>query len=747
MNIKKFFNELQRRNVFKVATAYAIAGWLIIQVAATIAPQLNFPEWVPAFITIITLCGFPIALIIAWAFELTPDGLKKSATVLPEKSVTKKTGKKLNRIIITVLSLAVVFLLIERFLLSPNYSNTAVEGTLLEASIAVLPFMDMSPQGDQEYFSDGLSEELLNSLAKVKEMKVAGRTSSFKFKGQNENLTEIGEELKVNHILEGSVRKSGNRIRVTTQLIKVSDGYHIWSETYDKELTANNIFEIQDEISRNVLTELKVRLLPEVEERFKKIPTQNIDAYNLYLEGTQLVASRLPRDLESAEVKFKEAIALDENFAEAYAMLARTYGFMNQYGDLSLDEMKRLMRVNVDKAFVLDGNLGMAYHALAYLQHRSGDDVNSQKSYAKAVELMPNNANVLNGLGASFDINDPEKSIGYVKRAFELDPLDGPAASNYANYLIWTGNAQKAENILDKLIKHNPEYLPSYTKKANILSAPPNGKLDQAFIQLFPVYKEYPNSQRLVLALLELSSELDLKPYSNYLEKELVANFPATVESFGMRGQANYSSGNFKNLAQIFDSYYENYGPGMERFVSNSEIPVLYHLGKVEEAKIKIERLFPELLKDSIELSKDNYNQCMHYVQILKKLGQPEKAERFTNAFCNFTSTLKKDVEYVKTLNDEYDEVACALLRGENEKAIALYESLYFEEGDKKNYLSGKNWNLSIYELRDHPKFQELDARVKDDLHAMRAKVIQYLKKKGDWKEDWDKELENKGND
>ena len=214
MNIKKFFNELQRRNVFKVATAYAIAGWLIIQVAATIAPQLNFPEWVPAFITIITLCGFPIALIIAWAFELTPDGLKKSATVLPEKSVTKKTGKKLNRIIITVLSLAVVFLLIERFLLSPNYSNTAVEGTLLEASIAVLPFMDMSPQGDQEYFSDGLSEELLNSLAKVKEMKVAGRTSSFKFKGQNENLTEIGEELKVNHILEGSVRKSGNRIRV-----------------------------------------------------------------------------------------------------------------------------------------------------------------------------------------------------------------------------------------------------------------------------------------------------------------------------------------------------------------------------------------------------------------------------------------------------------------------------------------------------------------------------------------------------
>ncbi len=228
MNINHFISELKRRHVIKVSAAYAVAGWLIIQVMATVSPQFNFPTWVPPLFTTIILCGFPIALIIAWAFEITPEGLKKTAQIEVTKSITSKTGKKLNRLLITVLSLAIVFLIVERvFFASSNANDDDVRKT----SIAVLPFVNFSSDKENEYFSDGLSEELLNVLAKVENLHVAGRTSSFKFKGKNENLTTIGEDLHVDNILEGSVRKSNNSIKITAQLIKVSDGYHIWSET------------------------------------------------------------------------------------------------------------------------------------------------------------------------------------------------------------------------------------------------------------------------------------------------------------------------------------------------------------------------------------------------------------------------------------------------------------------------------------------------------------------------------------
>jgi TolB-like protein len=291
MNFKKFLSELKRRNVFKVATTYAIAGWLIIQIVTAIDQPLSLPGWFATTIIVVVFIGFPIALIIAWAFELTPEeGIKKSEGLENTPAIHKSTGKKLNKLLITVLSLAVVFLVINRVF----YVKVTGEVDTGTASIAVLPFVDMSPQQDQSHFSDGLSEELLNVLAKVKDLKVAGRTSSFKYKGQNDDLVKIGSALRVDHILEGSVRKSGNSIRITAQLIKVADGFHMWSETYDRDYSAENIFEIQDEISNEVLKELKVKLLGEAAaSKIKKVITKNTEAYEAYLKGLQLSRNKL----------------------------------------------------------------------------------------------------------------------------------------------------------------------------------------------------------------------------------------------------------------------------------------------------------------------------------------------------------------------------------------------------------------------------------------------------------------------
>jgi TolB-like protein len=253
-----FFAELKRRNVFKVGIAYAIVAWLLLQVSDTLVPALHLPEWFNSGVAFVLIIGFPIAIILAWAFEMTPEGLKKEKDVDRSQSMTNVTGQKLNNAIIGVLVLALVYFVVDKFVLDPgrdaaqiatavqdshDQQPEPIEPANSDKSIAVLPFVNMSSDQEQEYFSDGLSEELLNLLAKIPELRVAARTSSFSFKGQSIEIPEIASRLNVDHVLEGSVRKSGNQIRITAQLIQADNGYHLWSETYDRQL--DNIFQIQ----------------------------------------------------------------------------------------------------------------------------------------------------------------------------------------------------------------------------------------------------------------------------------------------------------------------------------------------------------------------------------------------------------------------------------------------------------------------------------------------------------------------
>ncbi|MFY0685375.1 MAG: tetratricopeptide repeat protein, partial [Balneola sp.] len=438
MNISKFIEELKRRNVFKVAVAYAIAGWLIIQIVTVIEAPLNIPDWFDTIVIVVVGIGFPLILLFAWAFELTPEGIKKSQEVDITESVTDRTGKKLNGLIISVLSIALFFVVVERifFAKASILEEAGAVAEIKTASIAVLPFVNMSSDSENEYFSDGLSEELLNALAKVEDMQVAGRTSSFKFKGQNENLTEIGGELGVANILEGSVRKSGNRLRITAQLIRVSDGFHMWSETYDREFTVDNIFDIQEEISLHVMEELKVRLLPEDEAQLASRPTMDIEAYNAFLEATQREITYQPDDIEYAIQKYKEAIRLDPTFAEAYARLALAYNNLHQNGNIDADETKVLMRENAEMAISLDKDLGKAHQALADYYGFEFQFEKSEETLKKAVELAPNDASIRMDYRSALGRNNKvQESRAQLFKAYELDPLSPYISNSYARHL------------------------------------------------------------------------------------------------------------------------------------------------------------------------------------------------------------------------------------------------------------------------------------------------------------------------
>ncbi|HNP62316.1 MAG TPA: hypothetical protein PKH39_00195 [Woeseiaceae bacterium] len=324
-------DELKRRNVVRVGIAYVLIAWLIAQVAELALDSFEAPVWVIKTVLLLLTLGLPVALFFAWAFEITPEGLKKEKDVDRSQSVTHDTGRKLNALIIGVLILAVGLLLADKFLMQPKVTTEAsapapVAKAAETNSIAVLPFVDMSPNKDQEYFTDGLTENLLHALAQIRELKVAGRTSSFAFKGKNTDLRDIGQQLNVGSILEGSVQKAGGKIRITTQLINTEDGYHLWSKTFDRDL--EDIFSVQDEIAGAVANALKKSLLG---DGSVAASTNNFEAYNAYLFGLSYYNKTTPEDWDKAIEQFQVALEIDPDMALAWAGLSLAYSQKTGY--------------------------------------------------------------------------------------------------------------------------------------------------------------------------------------------------------------------------------------------------------------------------------------------------------------------------------------------------------------------------------------------------------------------------------
>lgn len=444
--------ELKRRNVFRVAIAYIIVAWLTIQVIDVLVPLLSLPEVIGRALILVLVVGFPIALILAWAFELTPEGIKKEREVDRSESITHSTARKLNSVIIGVLVIALLMFAIDKFVFSPDAVVDQVASTET-ISIAVLPFADMSPDKDQEYFSDGISEEILNGLAKLKSLKVAARTSSFAFKGRNEDLREIGLALGVQNVLEGSIRKDGSKLRITAQLIKVSDGFHLWSETYDRELA--DIFSVQDEISTSIVTALRGNLFG---ESIDAKPSQQIDVetYEKYLQAKVLLTTRTNQTLVQARAMLEEIVVSEPEFAPAYAALAETIlllraGF-GTYGDIPGAEANALALPLIDRALQLEPDLAEAYAVRGLLLYEERRWADSEKSLLRAVELNPSLSNAWNWLSNTARAqNRAADGLRYLEEARAIDPLWLVPNSNLIYQYQDMGRYDEIWKILDRL--------------------------------------------------------------------------------------------------------------------------------------------------------------------------------------------------------------------------------------------------------------------------------------------------------
>jgi serine/threonine-protein kinase len=423
VNSRNFFGELKRRNVYKVAVAYAIVGWLLVQVATQVFPFLEIPTWVVRLVIVLVAVGFPIALVIAWAFELTPEGIKRTEDVDLAASARQPRKHAWIFVVIVGAALSVGLFFIGRY----TARNSGSASELPAKSIAVLPFVDLSQAKDQEYFCDGISEEILDALAKVEGLRVVARTSSFSFKGKNADVSEIAQKLNVQNVLEGSLRREGNRIRVTAQLVNARDGFHVWSETYEREL--QGVFAVQDEITRAIVDALKIKLAVAPPPR----APQDTEAYDLYLQGLYLSNKSDEESLRKSLNLFQQALGKDPNFARAWTGIAKAWLWLADAYVRPLEAYPKVKEA-ASRALALDERDAEAHCYLGEGKRvLDWDVVGGQAELKRALQLDPNSGTAHFFLAISLSSQgEAESAQAHMREAVKLDPLS-PIIGSFAS--------------------------------------------------------------------------------------------------------------------------------------------------------------------------------------------------------------------------------------------------------------------------------------------------------------------------
>jgi TolB-like protein/Tfp pilus assembly protein PilF len=456
-----FFSELKRRNVYKVAVAYVVISWLLIQAASILLPTFEAPPWVMKALVVLLALGFIFAVFISWAFEMTPEGMKRTENVSPSEVIPQWSKRKFAAMMIGVAVIAAGLLIFQllrpKLALTPAGSLTSVAGSVAAKSVAVLPLVNTSGDPSNEYFSDGLSEELIAVLAKISDLKVIGRSSSFLFKGQSVDSAAIGQKLGVAHLIEGSVRKQGDRVRIIAELINAADGRELWSETYDREL--KDVFAVQTEIASAVAEQMKVKLLGEKTHSDAAPPNENLAAYNAVLQSDfyfqQLTAESVQRAIHSLQ----EAVRLDPNYALAHAKLSLAWRqYAASFATNDNEQAYAEAKAAAEKAIKLAPDQVEPHKAAGWVAINPDlDFARAEQEFRRALEISPSDAGAKSGLSyclmAQGHLTEAE---GAFHETLSLDPLSVPIWFNLGRLATGAGRYQEAEEAFRKALQIQP---------------------------------------------------------------------------------------------------------------------------------------------------------------------------------------------------------------------------------------------------------------------------------------------------
>jgi TolB-like protein/Tfp pilus assembly protein PilF len=732
-----FFTELKRRNVVRVGIAYVIGSWLLLQLTEVLSELLNLPDSIGPVVVAAVAIGLPIVLFATWAFELTPEGVKKESDVDRSQSIASSTGKKLNTATIVMLALAVTYLLFDKFSGErPDVASTPsaevaddvsaqdlvsapdAPAEINRRSIAVLPFENRSRLEDDEFFVGGIHDDLLTTLARISSLKVISRTSVNAYKDTEKTTPQIAEELGVATILEGAVQRSGNTVRINVQLIDARTDEHLWAEIFDRELTAENLFAIQSEISQKIADALEATLTDAERDGINTIATDNLEAYEAFIRGRQLNALRTTTNVEKALSEFKRAVELDPDFALGWVGIAESYILLSDGRSLTEAEASPMIEHAVERALAINDRLGEAYASLGMLMRIKNEHGAAEEAYQKAIELNPNYATAYQWY-ANFLSDYPlraREQLHLIEKAAELDPRSAIMGSTLASVYREHGRYSLAEYQFLKVIDLKPDFSIALIQYASLLEE--TGRLDQALKYLQMAVDAAPRSPWPFINQSQIYAHLG--EFDKAEEKmSKASDFMVDHAIFGSYVTwLKLTKGNDAAAREAMNLGLSN-SEGVPGNFYAFEAVLLGDYDRARELYIRTEPGWLEPNKWDGLIQRYKSIGCT-FAWLLLESGDEEKGKallRQTTAY--LTEDLPAAIEHAEIYNPDF----CYLTDGDTERAYAVIERLI----DHKH----KPWfhvraRLPMFDLiRHEDRFQALLARHHEYLEEQRVLVSQ----------------------
>jgi TolB-like protein/Flp pilus assembly protein TadD len=710
-----FLGELKRRSVFRVGAAYLVAAWLLIQIADTVFPYLGFSNDAIAQIIILLAIGFVPALIAAWIFEWTPEGLKRDREVTPDIRRASGIGRRIDYAIITMLTVAVLIFSYDRFVAPLGAGRVTVIANENPA-IAVLPFDNRSALEEDVYFVDGIHDDILTSLAKIGSLQVISRTSVEQYRDSDKSIKEIAAELGVTAVLEGGVQRAGDRIRVNVQLIDAATDVHQWAENFDRKLTTSNIFSIQSEIANTIAVALRAELSPAEMERIDGVPTDSLAAYEAYLLANQRLRQRGLAVQEAADY-YREAVELDPQFALAYVGLADSYQLMRTHTARQWDDLRPTAIAAAEKAVELDPDLGEAYVSLAMIQHESREYELAGPLFRRGLDLSPNYATGHQWYSEHLSrAGDNQGAMDHIEIAYRLDPLSPIINHIYSLRLAALGDFEGAEARLLKAIEIDPAFARGYQGLA-ALYFHELGRLDDAAIMAYRATRLNPeiptNYALLANILLNLG---DTEGAERWIDRAIDIE-PTDWDVGNVLASIDVAAGRWSEAAEVSRQALERFPQGG----LHTWILSMSHLreGRTEEALAVFQTGFPGLLdEEDPVVSRRNIGMAPHVIRVLQIRGETERAERLLRQAKDFYVANRDSGVYMGLLID----VRLHALAGEADKALAAMRA-HIDAGWRFLALNLLDRTPSLDAIRGDPRFTEMANEVKADLAAQRESL------------------------
>ena len=726
------FEELKRRNVVRVGIAYLVAAWLVLQVVDLVIESVSAPAWVMQMILLLSALGFPLALGFAWAFELTPEGLRRERDVDRSESITPQTGRRLDRLIIVVLVIAVGFLLTDKFLLrdagqaelTVQVPDESPAPQPSRRSIAVLPFVNRSNSQDDVFFVDGIHDDILTQLAKISSLKIISRTSVMQYRDTEKSMRVIGKELGVATVMEGSVQRAGKRVRINVQLIDADTDEHLWAEVYDRELTASNIFEIQSEMAIAIAGALRATLTSDEEQRLALKPTENLEAYEAYLIGRQRMAQRTVRSIADAKAFFERAINLDPEFALAYVGISDTIQLQVDYGGLSPAVVAREAKPYIDRALELDGNSGEAYVSLGGMYDYARDYDAAEDAYLRGLDLAPNYAqgHMWYGLFLHHNRGLVGKALEQFQQASVHDPLSVVNLNNVSTAMRALGRFDDSRALIEKTLDIDPQFARTYLYKAYDYWMV-QGRLDLALEYYFRSWSLDSSDPLMYVEIAQIYMDLTDDETANcWLERAIALNPDA---GYTIDERAIFSAlRNDREAAAEFGrrSPDDTYGPFWVNFPLSIVKGYLLQDGRDNDARQLYEEFFPELFDEEYsKISRVNMAAAVDVADILLATDEQDRAQQLLAIVESFLEDVPRLGEFGQMVTD----VRIHTLRGDTDRALELLQNAV-DESWRYRWRYFLEVNNVLEPLRSLPEFEsiyrEISADMASQLERVRAK-------------------------